>query len=594
MPLEVLLNVAPAPQHKKLLAAFRSWVLPSVLLSAMSGTAGALGLGDIELRSGLGQAFHGTIPLLGEDASNVACARIVNANTSDIPMLAGARLNNLYEERTPRLEITTFRKVEEPVVRFDIIAGCGSPIRRSYTVFLDPPLATYPDRAQLRAASPEPAAVRPFGTPSLAETSPPARVPRPAVTARRVNTVAAASPTPGSSSAPGAPATSRTPPRSAPGQAVPVASAPAGVVPVGPSAGAPAAPVASKATAARPGAPVSAAAAPATLPGAAPTTPSAPSTPSVPPTLPAADSAQAGSPEVTALTEVEAQQKRAEELQAEASKLSQQNAVLLAQVRQVNEGLAEQAKRDQAQSMWIWLGSAVGLIVLLALLAFFFWFKRRPAGGAVGAAGAGGARGDPWWQSTPPSVTAGAAGAAVAGAAGATALSEADDETAELHVDQSLQSMQSSGVGQLQGSAVVVPEEGVTVEETDLDDALRHFSPSALNRSTGGAGASMYSATNPNTPVFEAPPTIPIAAYEPEPGTHLARLKDAESRGRAGQPDPSDLGVGHLEFDLELPEMSSPANEDIVSTERPDAIDFDIELPPAAEDDSDPFKKPRT
>lgn len=140
-----------------------------VLLSAgATSSAFALSLGGEQVTSSLGQPLRMTIPLLGStaDALDTRCFRLVTPSRSDgLTVITQARIELQTSTNPPQLIIRGNRSVDEPVVRITIEAGCDAPIRRDYTILLDPP--------SLQAAEPRAAvAAPPLALPMAAERTP--------------------------------------------------------------------------------------------------------------------------------------------------------------------------------------------------------------------------------------------------------------------------------------------------------------------------------------------------------------------------------------------------------------------------------------
>lgn len=115
---------------------------------AVSGVAtwspGALGLsfGGEQVVSYLGQPLRLAIPLLGATADSLEarCFRLVIAARNDgLTVISQARIELQTSSNPPLLIVRGNRPVDDPVVRVSIEAGCDTPIRRDYTLLLDPP-----------------------------------------------------------------------------------------------------------------------------------------------------------------------------------------------------------------------------------------------------------------------------------------------------------------------------------------------------------------------------------------------------------------------------------------------------------------------
>lgn len=105
-------------------------------------TAWALSLGGEQVTSALGQPLRMIIPLLGStaDALDTRCFRVVSSSRNDgLATVTQARVELQSNTNPPQLIVRSARSIDEPVVRITIEAGCDAPIRREYTVLLDPP-----------------------------------------------------------------------------------------------------------------------------------------------------------------------------------------------------------------------------------------------------------------------------------------------------------------------------------------------------------------------------------------------------------------------------------------------------------------------
>ena len=120
-------------------------------------SAFALSLGGEQVSSSLGQPLRMTIPLLGSTAESLdtRCYRVVTPSRSDgLSVIVQARIELQTSTNPPQLIIRSSRSIDEPVVRISIEAGCDAPIRRDYTILLDPPsLQTAEPRVAIAAPS---------------------------------------------------------------------------------------------------------------------------------------------------------------------------------------------------------------------------------------------------------------------------------------------------------------------------------------------------------------------------------------------------------------------------------------------------------
>ena len=110
-------------------------------VAAASPAAVALSLGGEQVSSSLGQPLRMTIPLLGSIAESLdtSCYRVVTPSRNDgLPVITQARIELQTSTNPPQLIIRGSRSIDEPIVRITIEAGCDAPIRRDYTLLLDP------------------------------------------------------------------------------------------------------------------------------------------------------------------------------------------------------------------------------------------------------------------------------------------------------------------------------------------------------------------------------------------------------------------------------------------------------------------------
>ena len=125
----------------------------SILTIAFTSACGvpaawALSLGGEQVTSALGQPLRMAIPLLGStaDALDTSCYRVVSSSRSDgLPVVTQARVELQTNTNPPQLIVRSARAVDEPIVRITIEAGCDAPLRREYTLFLDPPALQAPE-----------------------------------------------------------------------------------------------------------------------------------------------------------------------------------------------------------------------------------------------------------------------------------------------------------------------------------------------------------------------------------------------------------------------------------------------------------------
>jgi hypothetical protein len=99
-------------------------------------------LGNIASQSSLGQPLRVEIPVvLGVGESlNGACLKLVaDSSSTGTPQIVTAKVSLDQDGGTSRLLITTPTAVNEPALRLNLKAGCGSTVQRDYVLLLDPP-----------------------------------------------------------------------------------------------------------------------------------------------------------------------------------------------------------------------------------------------------------------------------------------------------------------------------------------------------------------------------------------------------------------------------------------------------------------------
>lgn len=114
------------------------------LLSAaiFSGTACAVGLGEITLHSRIGEALRADVPVLtGGETLDAACFSLGPVANADFPVITAARTRLVRISPDYRLIITGSKAIDEPVVIISLRAGCGLDLQRDYVLLPAPPQA---------------------------------------------------------------------------------------------------------------------------------------------------------------------------------------------------------------------------------------------------------------------------------------------------------------------------------------------------------------------------------------------------------------------------------------------------------------------
>jgi hypothetical protein len=120
-------------------------VLTAIAVLAISAQTNvfALGLGNIEVSSQLGQPLRATIKVQGASTlKNADCFRVLNDNSAD-NQLSNANFNlSKVVDDVAILTVTTSQVLNEPITNLSIAAECDANMRRDYVLLLDPPLTT--------------------------------------------------------------------------------------------------------------------------------------------------------------------------------------------------------------------------------------------------------------------------------------------------------------------------------------------------------------------------------------------------------------------------------------------------------------------
>lgn len=139
-------------------------VAVALALAVVADSAGALSFGGEQVQSSLGHPLKLRIALLGDAPSEsleTSCFRIVPATRGEgLGSLASARIE-VQRGATPAVIIRSAQPVNDPIVRLAIEHTCDTPIRRDYTVLLDPPSLNAPSAAATTAAIAPPTASSP-------------------------------------------------------------------------------------------------------------------------------------------------------------------------------------------------------------------------------------------------------------------------------------------------------------------------------------------------------------------------------------------------------------------------------------------------
>ncbi|MDO9467974.1 MAG: hypothetical protein Q7J36_11805 [Thiobacillus sp.] len=148
-----------------------------------AGAAAALGLGELNVRSFLGQPLHATVVVLDAGADLPADCFKLEAGTGAIAPPPRAELSLQRSGDQAVLHIRTRQSIHDPIAQFVLAADCETRLQREYVILLDP---SDPARlAQTGAATPAPAPVQATTPPAVRRATPTTQAPaRPAPPAR--------------------------------------------------------------------------------------------------------------------------------------------------------------------------------------------------------------------------------------------------------------------------------------------------------------------------------------------------------------------------------------------------------------------------
>ena len=120
----------------------RLWLPASLLLCGHSMPALAMGLGNIDVRSGLGQPLSAQIELYdAPQRLDAGCFRLLQSQ-NDLPFAPLKAAIKLQQNQNghAQLEISTYQTLNEPIILLNLVDECEQQISREYTLLLDPPL----------------------------------------------------------------------------------------------------------------------------------------------------------------------------------------------------------------------------------------------------------------------------------------------------------------------------------------------------------------------------------------------------------------------------------------------------------------------
>lgn len=115
-----------------------------LLCLAHAHSVAALGLGDMDARSALGQPLHATVKILAPGAADSTECFTLQAAADAVSPLPRTQLELERRGEQAVLHIRSAQAINEPVLQFAITAECETRLRREYVLLLDPPAAIAP------------------------------------------------------------------------------------------------------------------------------------------------------------------------------------------------------------------------------------------------------------------------------------------------------------------------------------------------------------------------------------------------------------------------------------------------------------------
>jgi Tfp pilus assembly protein FimV len=103
------------------------------------GSAAALGLGELKVRSYLGQPLHATVALVGTTPNTTADCFSLESSTAAIAPLVRTKLSIEQSGSHAVLHIRTPQAINDPIAQFVLVSDCEARLKRDYVILLDPP-----------------------------------------------------------------------------------------------------------------------------------------------------------------------------------------------------------------------------------------------------------------------------------------------------------------------------------------------------------------------------------------------------------------------------------------------------------------------
>lgn len=112
-------------------------LLIAALVLSHGPIAGAVGMGELVAHSSLGEPLRAEVRIIRDpgETLDAACVKVVSGAADDVPWIYAARVRVAGEH----LVLTTREPVNHPIAMIGLRIGCGSELRRDFTLLLAPP-----------------------------------------------------------------------------------------------------------------------------------------------------------------------------------------------------------------------------------------------------------------------------------------------------------------------------------------------------------------------------------------------------------------------------------------------------------------------
>jgi len=120
----------------------RLFRLSALSAALFSSYASAIGFGEINLLSRIGEPLRAEVPVMANASEQIetACFTLATLRGSDLPVVSAARIRVARNGPNYRLYITGTKPIAEPIFIIGLRANCGVDLQRDYVLMPPPPL----------------------------------------------------------------------------------------------------------------------------------------------------------------------------------------------------------------------------------------------------------------------------------------------------------------------------------------------------------------------------------------------------------------------------------------------------------------------